>query len=201
MRYDVGETSVFIYIAYKIATPRFGRLYLPWEDELRSINILPLTCIEHHRVPGEWDDKIEHDGFVFQDEQGQRWANQYPRASYGQLDDSQDRMVHRYLNKAEQDSVLNKNGGDGPSRQEIDILMRNYTDATTVLQTLLRGIEYSDLEESQKQSLKDHQEDLIKRIHDTGFRVTRTPWVINFPAGREPEPAPAYLDRYLIEKI
>tara|TARA_B100000073_G_C23726719_1_gene569516 strand:+ start:1753 stop:2391 length:639 start_codon:yes stop_codon:yes gene_type:complete len=58
-----------------------------------------LTCVEHHKVPNEFDPKEEPtcDGFRFvcPQEKGNVtfWNNQYPTASYGQMSDTADRVV------------------------------------------------------------------------------------------------------------
>jgi hypothetical protein len=93
MRYNVGEKTVFIDIDYVATTPRFGALYLPWEDTLKGIDLLMLTCAEHHKVTDGYSDQLDCDGFVFTDDNGVKWNNQYPSASYGQLDTSADYVV------------------------------------------------------------------------------------------------------------
>lgn len=98
MRYTPKEETVFIHVDYKPASMRFGSKYFPWEDTLNSITLTKLTCIEHHRVPGEWDDVVQYDGFLFTDPEGNKWANQYPRASYGQISDTQNWVVRTRIN-------------------------------------------------------------------------------------------------------
>ena len=97
MRYNVQSIYFFIRIVFTAGSPRFGNLYLPWEDTLDKIQLMSATCIEHHKVPTEWDAEPSNDGFVFAetegDSVGRQWHNQYPRASYGQLDDSNDYRI------------------------------------------------------------------------------------------------------------
>lgn len=88
MRFELNQQVLFINVDYEATSPRFGALYHPWEDKLNAVTIGSFTCVEHHKVPGEWDDEVKYDGYVFHDKDGKRWNNQYPRASYGQLDDS-----------------------------------------------------------------------------------------------------------------
>lgn len=88
-RYTVGEKVLFMRVDFNRNRPAWtGVEYHPWEDELKGVSIIALKCKEHHVVPGDWDNKPQYDGFVFHDVQGRIWNNQYPRASYGQLDDS-----------------------------------------------------------------------------------------------------------------
>lgn len=110
MRYTVGKKYPFILIQHELYLTvddrqvhlRYvdcpGRPYLPWEEgaTLLGIALRMLTCAEHHKVPNEWDEKNELtcDGFVFKDESDNTvWYNQYPRASYGQISDTNDRRV------------------------------------------------------------------------------------------------------------
>lgn len=59
----------------------------PGVYDIKDLQFRLLTITEHHKVPGEWSDELECDGFIAVDEAGQVWENQYPRASYGQLCD------------------------------------------------------------------------------------------------------------------
>lgn len=101
MRFQIDSKVPFVAIQF---TGKQGRksthgtaLYLPWEHTLDKCHVEMLTCIEHHKVPNYWDDstppKLDCDGFIFKGADGKVWHNQYPRASYGQLDDRQDQIV------------------------------------------------------------------------------------------------------------
>jgi hypothetical protein len=87
MRFEINEQVPFIRENFEAGRPRFGNLYLPWEDKLLSLEIIMLTCVEHHKVPYDHDpeDKLDCDGYVFVDVSGKRYYNQYPKASYGQI--------------------------------------------------------------------------------------------------------------------
>lgn len=63
---------------------------VPGMYDIQGIRFHQLTITEHHRVPGEWDDKPQYDGFIAVDAAGNRWENQFPRASYGQTSDYAD---------------------------------------------------------------------------------------------------------------
>lgn len=94
-RFRLSSNMLFIHLNFTMKNLRFWSLYLPWEDDLHSIDILEVECVEHHKVAWDQDPDQEkkYDGFVFKDGQGRPWHNQYPRASYGQLDDSQNWTV------------------------------------------------------------------------------------------------------------
>lgn len=95
MRYEKGQKVPFIEIDFTATSPRFKATYFPWMDTLNSITIKMMDCVEHHKVPGEWDDEPKYDGFIFKDQDETTWNNQYPRAAYGQIDDSQNWFVRR----------------------------------------------------------------------------------------------------------
>lgn len=106
MRYEVGQSYVFIHCKYSFVGHRTrmieSGLYKPWSDtnKLENLEAANLLCIEHHKVPSEHDPKEEPtcDGFVFAetlpDGKVLRWNNQYPNASYGQISTDQDQVVH-----------------------------------------------------------------------------------------------------------
>ena len=97
MRYQIGETHYFVDVRFDPVEPR-AAIFRPWKDHLKEIVLYELRCLEHHKVAWDQDPHGEkkHDGFVFLDEtENRRWTNQYPTASYGQLDDSADRRVVR----------------------------------------------------------------------------------------------------------
>jgi hypothetical protein len=62
----------------------------PNQFDITNIFFNELTVTEHHKVSGEWSDEKQYDGFILKDTQDRVWHNQYPRASYGQLSDSND---------------------------------------------------------------------------------------------------------------
>jgi hypothetical protein len=101
MRYTIGRKYIFIHEQAKLkpkqnmVTP-FPCVFKPWEDEMENQRILVLTCAEHHKVRNTWakpEDEPDCDGFIFLDAEGGKWYNQYPTASYGQVDDSADGRV------------------------------------------------------------------------------------------------------------
>lgn len=72
--------------------------YMPWEDKLLSLELIKLNCIEHHKVPGDWDDVLQYDGFIFTgDKSVQPFYNQYPRASYGQISCAADNIFKKHI--------------------------------------------------------------------------------------------------------
>ena len=104
MRFTVGENYFFIRTKFdNCGNPNWGGLYVPWEHDKLEIEIIQLRCAEHHRVPVDWNDSDRRvDGFIFVDvnynatEDSVCWYNQYPTACYGQIDDSNDRVIWRH---------------------------------------------------------------------------------------------------------
>lgn len=96
MRYSVGQKLWTI--GLELVSKKTGRTvnsfgFTAPNPELFEISKLffnELTVTEHHRVPGEWSDDVQYDGFILNDSEGRVWHNQYPRASYGQISDTCD---------------------------------------------------------------------------------------------------------------
>lgn len=156
MRYNVSESYLFIFIDFQKIKPRFGNIYHPWEDILKSIQIKKFECNEHRKVPGTYEDEIKYDGFIFS-EGDSIWYNQYPRASYGQTTDDNDWRLYN-------SDTSDKNW-----------LFKPYTDLSTYMSMLISGIQDlskpfdneapADLEERLK-SCKSHLEDLNQILRE-----------------------------------
>jgi len=105
MRFELNQKYPFVCVKFATAHRQFlqgmgASIFQPWEHKLLDVEVKMLTCVEHHKVPNEWDastpPKLDCDGFIFLDEETNvRWSNQYPRASYGQTTDTADRIVDR----------------------------------------------------------------------------------------------------------
>jgi hypothetical protein len=92
-RFTVGKHYVFFVVKYD----GLGTVYWPGRDKLQKLVTLYLLCESEHAVPIEWSKDVG-EGYVFLDEKtGVRWHNQFPVASYGQMDDSGDRRVEPEL--------------------------------------------------------------------------------------------------------
>lgn len=110
-RFEIGHEYLFITEKFIPKTERFGNLYLPWCDQLISINAVVLRCVSQHAVPGEWDDEIKYKGYKFElvrtnvpflkNETHVTWHNQFPRASYGQLSTDADFYAHPHVTSEE----------------------------------------------------------------------------------------------------
>lgn len=101
-RYKVGQQIVTVGFVFAdenyfvIRRPYRSNMFIGLDTTpVLKTEVFRLTVIEHHKVPGEWSDALEYDGYILQDENGARWYNQYPYAIYGQLDDSYDRVFSR----------------------------------------------------------------------------------------------------------
>lgn len=100
MRYTVGQKVIAVRENFSIKEglsekelidARWGTVCLPWYHTLEKFEIMTLTVLEHHKVPWEHGSDSIYDGYILQkEEDGTLWWNQYPTASYGQLDTSED---------------------------------------------------------------------------------------------------------------
>lgn len=157
MRYNVGQTVLFLNIVFIADGPRMGGLYYPWKDEFVGVKFKKLLCKEHHRVPGDWDDEVKYDGFIFSetiDGKEELYNNQYPRASYGQLDTSGD---YKIIDHTTDDYYM-------------------FTDAEKALETILRGIpELKEREPEWSKALQEHYDQMVKLINEQGFDVEVKP--------------------------
>jgi hypothetical protein len=102
MRYAIGDKIVAI--CFKLSDPGMWNYSYSVQDleQIAGLEIVTLTVKEHHKVGWEHRPLIkEYDGFVLADESGNVWHNQYPNASYGQMDDSHDYVFDNitYLEK------------------------------------------------------------------------------------------------------
>lgn len=103
MRFTVGDIVPFLdiqFIATNGAALKMGSgsTYKPWTDNLLSIRVLNLTCLEHHKVRDAWDEKdasAQYDGFIFGGESNMRWNNQYPSSNSSQMSTEPDWAVRR----------------------------------------------------------------------------------------------------------
>lgn len=141
MRFEVNQ--VVLLVGVNFLSTRLGKrgdrgvtFRVPQTDDvINEIKFVESTVKEHHKVPDEWADEPKYDGFIF-DVQGHRGTNQYPRASYGQISDAQDRVISiiddLYENKYKEDYDKFEQGDE----------IVNFTTATNMFDTINRGIEY-----------------------------------------------------------
>jgi hypothetical protein len=61
-----------------------------------KVRFIVLECIEHHKVPITYADDRMGDGYIFKDQDGNTFNNQYPIASYGQVSDDNDWLFYHY---------------------------------------------------------------------------------------------------------
>jgi hypothetical protein len=62
----------------------------PFGQERTGIKLVMLECVEYHKVPTLYDESNISDGYIFKDENGNIYHNQYPHAEYGQISTEQD---------------------------------------------------------------------------------------------------------------
>lgn len=166
MRYEQNTVYPFIQLnfTYKNGTSASvgrGSTFLPWLDTLNTMSIVDLTCVEHHKVPNCHDPLGErvHDGFVLVDSENNRWNNQYPRASYGQLSTAADESVNSKIG----DSFV------------------YMLDTSSYLESIHRGVvELKAAEkQSQAESLEQHLNAVVRLVEDAGWTYSATPLVLD----------------------
>jgi hypothetical protein len=101
-RFTVGEKTIFAAQIYEGK----GDVYLPWENTNLVNEIIVATCISEHTVPINFDKIRTGIGYIFKDQHGRTWYNQYPTASYGQLNDTNDRVLFLGGKSEENELVL-----------------------------------------------------------------------------------------------
>lgn len=162
MRYETNVVYPFIRLNFTYSNGNSASLgrgvtFLPWLDACTTMAIVDLTCIEHHKVPSCHDpmDELVHDGFVLTDAENNRWNNQYPRASYGQLSTAADEAVSSKI-------------GD------TFVHMR---DAATYLAQLHRGIVELQAAERpvQAASLEEHLKEVVDLVEAAGWTYLAQP--------------------------
>jgi hypothetical protein len=168
MRFNVGD--VVAAIGYSIQYPNGNKSeggayskFIPWSDKLLMLDVIKLTCTGHHKVPGDYDDVIQYDGFIFTTDDGKIYTNQIPRASYGQLSDASDNIINRQLLDSEY--------------QFSSKVIYTYFGARRYLQELLKGVHEVMKEDKERASmLQQHYEYLVKKIQkELNCVVTCTP--------------------------
>lgn len=191
MRYTVGETYHFVRVEYQRHPESFGALYCPWRDTLLEFSVRALICTEHHKVPWEWDqaDKLDRDGFLFAETDGTVWANQYPRASYGQTDNSQDWKVRRHFPREMSEDQVDVAHAKFPESE----LLWGITDARIFLETILRGLNpksrsyLGDDAVAEREKLEKFRDYVVAKLEEaSGRKIQIARWVIN-RKGHEPE--------------
>lgn len=162
-RFNVGEVEYFINVDYKMNELRFGNMYIPWLDTLNGFHVLKLTCAEHHMVPWDQDPKEEkkYDGYVFKDDEGTSWHNQYPRASYGQITDAADWIVRRTVVSSDK------------------LRFEKYTHFTNYIQDMIEGVSHlkkagNILEAKKLQEWQDQLEQYMVKNHGLKFKIVPT---------------------------
>lgn len=105
MRFELNKKYVFFAFQHKYnnGNPVEKAHAFPTTDldvEILDVKFIEATCVHHEKVPCHWDTsenkELKYDGFLF-DWNGLEGRNQFPNASYGQMDDSADGMLN-FLN-------------------------------------------------------------------------------------------------------
>lgn len=213
LRFTVGEVYWFartLYTNKPMKESSFASIYMPWYHDLDKIEFLPLLCKEHHKVAWDQDPKEEKtcDGFIFVSptDENDIWYNQYPSACYGQLDDTNDRVVFKHYETSELfvlDEAGNVKGDNGQMMKlpgseakweyfESTFWQSRFTLASTMLSNLDRAIsppgrKQSGLDDEKLKQLEVYQAVFIARWEEaSGKKVERYEWVLP-PHPEKPE--------------
>lgn len=212
-RFVPGMKYIFIAADFTRGKPMtFTSVYRPWSnvdqggDVFHGFRIVVLECTEHRRVPGDWSDVIEHDGFIFKQvggniapPEGVVWVNQYPRASYGQLSDYGDRMVRIHSNDSSDKSV--SAAIDWVNSVFIGRSFGNLTQAETFIEAIAdgqaemlkmankgepapEGFTWDQIQESMTRYLNEVLK-AIQEVIETPLEITITPHKFNLNDGTE----------------
>lgn len=171
MRYQVNSVLFAVQFtqAWDLESERIATYSTPllYSNEMPSkINLIKLSVAEHHKVPNEWDEKAKPvkdcDGYLLRDDNGLVYANQYPRASYGQTSDTANRRFCRYIeNDGEDRSLINELKANPGRPYEYNL----FTDA---LENMARGIEDLSAIDEQHEAYPRISEKLplLKKLYD-----------------------------------
>lgn len=105
MRFELNKKYVFFAFQHKFNNGRaiekpFAYPTTDLDVEILDVTFIEATCVHHEKVPCHWDTsenkELKYDGFLF-DWNGLEGRNQFPNASYGQMDDSADGQIN-FLN-------------------------------------------------------------------------------------------------------
>ena len=189
-RFDIGEKYVFLAEKFQAKDLRMSRRFHPWCDEFHRWEIAILECISQHDVPGEWDDEIKYKGYKFKlvwtnvevIPKDALWYNQYPRASYGQLDTSADYYASPVVTDKETiDLMIAADVGRGFGGY--------FEEAGAFVGSILRGVrnlaeekansdvEHAEFFDGRVKSLQDYLAKFEKQLDELGFKSVTTPIV------------------------
>lgn len=181
-RYTVGQRYPFIRLRFQNVP--FSPVFLPWLHRLDEIQLLEVTCKSAHLVRSEWDsDDVEpkYTGYIFVDDSGREWYNQYPRYSCGQITDE-----GRFrISPAE------------PTEEE---LFLNYEQTELFLERILRGVK-ADLGNSDYNTqLQAHYDEVVQKVTAAGWEVKQSPRIIRFTNGDPPIEDPTRLEVTIVQQ-
>lgn len=197
-RFTVGQKYAFIRTVFNQGTPRFGSAYFPWMDVLIQNQVVIAECVSVHAVPGDWDDKIQYTGYKFKlvktnigaspaDREkvvGCPMANQYPRASYGQVSTDSDYYLDFRLEDCTPEQrahVLSSLRSAERGRDNI-AAWGNLKEAGYYFEGLYRGVRTLTKEgdEGKANQLKKHMEEVeLLLIQEFGAKVICGPLVLS----------------------
>jgi len=140
MRFELDKKYVFFAFQFKFEgrnTPLEKAHSYPTTDlsvDIVDVKFIEAVCKEHHKVACDYGDENDkkYDGFIFECD-GVQAHNQYPKASYGQMDDSADRKISFFT------ALYEKFGGDCEALTNADEYLE-YSLFTNHMENLERGL-------------------------------------------------------------
>lgn len=142
--YKVGRLSLFIKVDFEKGYDRPGEIYVPWLDKLKEVHFQLLECIEEKTVKDNGPKHEDKKGFVFVDDCGNTWYNQYPEyildvmnmKQYIITNENNEYMIDaaRYLTE------VHRMCEDLHSPTGADIIKRNYDSMCDHLESLVTMI-------------------------------------------------------------
>lgn len=175
MRFNVGDKIWTV--SFTLADKKTGEIenapffYNPDPSmfDIKDIKFILLTISKHHRVPGDFSDKIEYDGFQAVDTNGDIWNNQYPRASYGQLDDSAN--WHFELAKMKDYFSDSSKGNDGYHEIMERVLKENYAVNGALLTKVLQDLNGGLINDKDQTKMEANHPDIAKELKSIADRI------------------------------
>ncbi|WP_425263602.1 hypothetical protein [Vibrio owensii] len=127
-----------------------------------TTHLVMLTCESEHEVPIEYSEDTTK-GYILRDEQGRECHNQYPTASYGQIDTSADYRASMF--DRENEELLCYTRIDNA----YESIMRMESKHPDLVNDELRDIKAQILKFMEDNNLKFEESDFMKQYHGAVF--------------------------------
>jgi hypothetical protein len=212
-RYIVGQKYPFICVVFesKDSNRFYIGPYCPWLHTNLQMKVIVLECKSRHAVSEGYDpsERKKYTGFIFTDADGHVWHNQYPHASYGQLDDSNDRRVHPEGWRADGKWHEPFDGTPFSFQEHLVMFEDAMSFVANIEKALLRDaagkagedsfLAKSIFEGDQADQLRTYQREVVAAIEEVsgGLKVKYRSLTFKYTDGREPKTIPLMPIAYL----